>query len=957
MSLDLYTPSPEPSAAIGRTTGLLLAALAALAGGVSNSQAQSAATDGTPPEDVVVLPAFTVMGLRDSLTKAIDIKRESVPIVDSIVAEDIGKFPDNNVVEALQRLTGVQVTNRGAGEIASVSIRGLNDINTTLNGQNIFTASGQAVALQDIPATMLSRVDVFKTRSADMIENGIAGSIDVRTHRPFDFKGAKFGLAARGIYQEQAGKTGPNFGALASNWWNTSAGKVGALVNVSFAETYYRDQNVTAGAMMPFTTDDPHANMVPYQLIRSVYTAGGSEANAVDPQYWGVPNWTPGLEGGLATAPGSTMTVGGETKPYVLSRDAIFQNDFTGTRKRPAVNLALQWAPDESSEYTFEAFYSGYRNTSFNNLFFSFVDWWGGPLGAVNLYPDTNIVKSRESIPWVYGFTSGDATISKTDSFVYSLSGKWSIGENLKLRSMASYQTSKFSSTFFAMRADRVAPDIWVDFNSGDGLPAFGFRDNTATAVDETDLTDPSLWTAAQIYDNGNKNDGSAKTVTVDGDYAIRSKFFTGLKFGLRYDDRDASEAQRTIPNVAGIWKSLAEFPELQHVNSGFFDGQSDVPTTWVVPDGLEIAKNADHYRSLVGYPTGDDVVLTENFNVNERNMAAYLRTDFKTFIANHKLDGQIGARYVDVKTDMEFGAGSASVKKGKLLPSGSVRFAITPDLYLRASYAETLRRPNFTDLNPNIIYVKDVTNIGYGTATGGNPNLRATESKNYDLALEWYFDKGNAVYVSAFKRKIDGFVVGFRKRVSAIVPPDTTPYDYILSQPDNASNGDLEGFEVGVVYFPDYLPEVLKGFGVQASYTSLDSSQDVPSAFDSEGNVTQTIKRALFGVSDSSYSVMLAYERNRVSARLSYVWRSSFLANYEAALFANPLGVYRKPERSMDFQLSYRVTDRLTLTLDATNLTGEIYQSYYGEGGSETNNFGSSLYSRTLAVGARYSF
>ncbi len=945
MPLDLNKPDQAPSSAKGKTAGLMLTALAALAG-VGVARAQTAATDAKSADSVVVLPEFTVTGIRESLTKAIDIKRESVPIVDSIVSEDIGKFPDNNVVEALQRLTGVQVTNRGSGEIATVSIRGLNDINTTLNGQNIFTASGQAVALQDIPATLLSRVDVFKTRSADMIENGIAGSIDVRTHRPFDFDGAKVGVAVRGIYQEQAGKTGPNLSAMASNWWSTGAGKFGALVNVSFAETHYRDQSVTAGAMVPFLTDTPPADFVPYERIW-----------ASDGRVTENPIWQAGLDEGLPTAAGSTLQMNGVAVPYVLSRDAIFQSDYTGTRKRPAVNLALQWAPNDTSEYTFEVFYSGYRNTSFNNLLFSFVDWWGGPHGEVTLYPGTNIVKSRESTPNVYGFTSGDATIGKTDSFVYSLGGKWDIGENLKLRSMASYQTSEFSSSFFAMRAERVAPDIWVDFNSGGGVPAFGFRDNSSTAgVDESNLTDATLWNVAQLYDNGNRNEGSANTLTIDGDYAIKSKFLTGLKFGLRYDDREASEAQRTIPNPVGVWQPLANFPEIQHVNSGFFDGNSDVPTTWVVPDGLAISRNADHYRSLVGYPTGEELVLDENFNVNERNLAAYLRADFKTFVGNRRLDGQIGARYVDVKTDMEFGDGSASVKKGKVLPSASVRFALTPDLYVRASYAETLRRPDFAALNPNITYVKDVTNIGYGTASGGNPNLKPTESKNYDLALEWYFDKGNAIYVSAFKRKIDGFVVDFRRRVSAIVEPDTTPYDYILSQPDNASNGELTGFEVGVVYFPDYLPDLLKGLGVQASYTNLDSSQDIP-VTDSEGNVTKTINRSLFGVSDSSYSIMLAYERSRVSARLSYVWRSAFLNNYEAAQFANPLGIYRKPEQALDFQLSYKVSDRLTLTLDATNLTEEIYQSYYGDGGSETNNFGSSLYSRTLAVGARYSF
>lgn len=945
MTPNLQRPSPGFPAPRRKTAGYALSILLVLGFGSSLSLAQAAATADPADDKVVKLDTYVVSGIRSSLTAALDIKRESVQIVDSIVSEDIGKFPDNNLVESMQRMTGIQVTNRGAGEIATVSIRGLTDINTTLNGQNVFTSSGQSMALQDIPATLLSRVDVYKTRSADLIENGIAGTIDVRTRRPFDFPGRKVALSARGIYQEQSDEIGPNYSALFSDRWETKAGKFGALVNISYAKTPYRDQNVTAGAMVPFVTEagatTGGVNWVPYERIFP--TRGGVTEN---------PIWQAGLDEGLPTAPGSTLKINGVNVPYVLSRDAIFQNDFTGTRKRPAANVAFQWAPSENAEYTFEAFYFGYDNTSFNNLFFSFVDWWGGPHGAVELYPGTNIVKSRERTPWVYGFTSGDATVSKTDTYTYSLSGKWNIGDALKLRSAATYQQSDFDTEFFAMRAERVHPAISVDFNSGGGLPAFSFADDPATTVNESDMTQPSLWNVAQLYDNGDRDEGSAATWTLDGDYTPDVKFLSALRFGLRYDDREASESERRQDSPV-LGQSLSNFPELWHVNSGFFDGNSDVPSTWVVPNGLAIFDDADHYRSLYGRTK---LPLVENFNVQEKNLAAYLRADFKTYVGSHKLDGQVGARYVNVKTDMTFGAGAASAKKSKMLPSGSLRFAITPNLIARASYAETLRRPNFNQLNPNISYVKDVTNIGYGTATGGNPNLRPTESKNYDLALEWYFQKSNAIYVSLFKREIDGFVVDFRRRVSATVAPDTTPYDYILSQPDNASNGELEGFEVGVVYFPDNLPSLLQGLGIQASYTNLDSSQDIPITNDT-GEVVKTLNRPMFGVSDSSYSVVLAYERSRIGARLSYVWRESFLNNYEAALFANPLGIYRKPEKSLDFQLSYRVSDRLSLTFDATNLTEEIYQSYYGEGGATTNNFGSSLYSRTFALGARYSF
>jgi len=178
--------------------------------------------------------------------------------------------------------------------------------------------------------------------------------------------------------------------------------------------------------------------------------------------------------------------------------------------------------------------------------------------------------------------------------------------------------------------------------------------------------------------------------------------------------------------------------------------------------------------------------------------------------------------------------------------------------------------------------------------------------------------------------------------------------YDYILTQPDNASNGKLEGFELGAVYFPDNLPAWLEGLGVQASYTRLRSSQDIPIT-NTVGDVVGTETTSMFGISDSSYSVVLAYERSKLSARLSYVWRDDFLHHNEAPLFANPLPVYFKAEASMDFQLSYAVSDALSLTFDATNLNNQLYQSYYLY--PSMFGFGSELYSRTFALGVRYRF
>lgn len=906
------------------------------------------------------LEEVVVTGIRGSLTQALDVKRNNTQIVDAIVAEDIGKFPDNNVIEAMQRITGVQVTNRASGEVAAISIRGLTDINTTINGRNIFTASGLSVALQDIPASLIKQVVVSKTRSASQIENGIAGSVDVKTQRPFDFDGSKYVLAARAVNQEQADSTDPVISGLASNRWDTGSGEFGALVNLSYAETNYRDQSVTPGAMVPFATNNPVAPFTSYERIFLTHESSPGVLDVVEN-----PIWTPGLLNGLSSTPGSTVNVNGQPMEYILGRDAIFASDFNGKRERTAANVSFQYAPNDTSEYMFEAFYNGYRNESFNSLLFSFADWWGeyrtNPSAAnIELFPGTNIVKSR-SVTNQYMFTSGDYATGKTDSFVYALGGDWDIGSNLKVKSELVYQDSEYSTDFVGMRFDKGGYQLDIDFNAGGGLPAYSFPDNPATAnVDESDLTDMVAWNSAQFYDTGTSNNGDAITFTTDATLTTDFSIFTAFDFGIRVDNRTAAEARRLMYNTAGNVIdngyrndiAIESIDGLGSVNKGFFDGQADVPSSWVVAKGSYLHSNIDEMRAMYGVSKG---ALIEDFNVEELTTSAYVTAKFESDLAGNQIDGEFGLRYTGSETDVQFGNTPSSSDTSKVLPSAMVRYHWTDSLESRLAYTETLRRPAFNQLNGNIILSPDITNIGYGTARGGNADLEPTESKNYDFSLEWYFADSSSLYGTLFKREIEGFVIDFRRQVQladAAGVVDT----YVLSQPYNASNGELSGLELGAVWFPDNLPAVLDGFGIQASYTALESSQTTP-VTDAAGNITETKKTDLFGVSDESYSVVLAYDNYDVGVRLSYTWRSEFLYDYEAALFANPIERWRKPESSLDLQISYDVNDNLSLTLDGTNLTEEIYQSYYGENGATTHNFGSSLYSRTFAIGARLTF
>lgn len=916
------------SAKSRKSIGLTVATMIAMTGGATQAFSQE------DDDDVFVLDAFVVENsIRESLIKGVEIKRESKQMVDVLIAEDIGKFPDNNVVEALQRVSGVQVTNRGGGEVSSVSIRGLNDIATTVNGRNIFTASGRSVALADIPASLLNRVDVFKTRSAEQIEQGIAGVIDVRTQRPFFFDGPRAVLAVRGIHQEQAGETDPNISALFTNTWDLGDGaRFGALINLSYAETNYKDQSTAAGAMVPYTTDNPPAG---YNVVERIFpTRGGVSEN---------PIWEAGLEAGLPFAAGSTLSFNGEQAEYILNRDAVFQTEGTGHRERPAVNVSLQYAPDDKAEYTFEAFYNGYSNITNNSLRFAFVDWWNDQPDAwndVELYPGTNVVAERTTyFPWA--FTSGDYIVGNTDSYLYALGGKWDISDKFKLEADLSFQDSKYEESFFALRFNDPRSIIHSDYNDGRGVVAWQFGEND-------DLNDLTTYDLAELYDNGLMRKGDAMEFTIDGDYNADWGIIDALRFGLRYDDRGATEANRFGP-AGGIFQPLENYPELAQPVTGFFDGRANVPTEWYASNGEYIYNNADEIRALAGFPLSDEITLTENFEISEVTTTAYVTADFNTEVSGKRLDGEFGLRYVNVDTDMAFAGANESVSKGTVLPSFTARYDFNDQFRARFSYGETLRRPNFADLNPTVQYNEDVTNVGYGTAGGGNPFLRPTESKNYDLSFEYYMgEQAGAVYTTFFKRKIDGLVVSFRNRVNY------EGEDYILTQPDNASNGELEGVEFGWVYFPEELPGIFDGFGMQASYTILDSIQDIPVTNDA-GEVVGTDTSPFFGVSDSSYSVVLAYEKERFSTRLSYVWRDNFKASNVAALFANPLGVYNHDEESLDFQLSYNVSDNLVITLDATNLTEPFFQNYYEY--PDTHNSGTSIFSRTVAMGARYSF
>src|SRR3954452_5050322 len=323
-----------------------------------------AGTPGTSGSDIVGT------GLRRSLQSARNIKRNSTQVIDAVVAEDIGKLPDITVSDTAARIPGIQVE-RSGGEASRVLLRGLDNTyyTTTYNGREIFTAETRSVALQDFPAGAIQAIEVFKTSTANLVEPGLAGLINVRSRRPFDFKGFEVDGSVWGNYPNQSRDFSPNAQLLISDRWDTSAGEFGALINFSYTRLHYQDSIRRHGF---FIAD----------------LAGGRS-----------PDW-----------------------PEIHYNQA--------ERTRPSINGALQWRPTRGLEFYVEGLWQGYREHVTDDMWAQPL-WKGGSATYTNIVKNGNdIVSGTVTRPGNPGETWGfqGATKRWTNTYQFAAGGSYDAG-------------------------------------------------------------------------------------------------------------------------------------------------------------------------------------------------------------------------------------------------------------------------------------------------------------------------------------------------------------------------------------------------------------------------------------------------------------------------------------------------------------------------------------------------
>ncbi len=835
---------------------------------------------------------IVVTGVRASLQSAQNIKRNSAQIVDSIVAEDIGKLPDRNIAEALQRISGIQIQ-RNFGEGSSVAIRGLTQVRTELNGRDIFTASGSsnALSLEDVPSELLAGIDVYKNPSADLIEDQLSGTINFRTRKPFDFDGFKISGSATNTYYDLIKKSQPAASLLVSDRWNTGIGEIGILASASYQKTNFRQDTISTE---PFYTLD--------------------ESNPGD-----------AATAALLGRTGQTTTL-----PHGTGIGEVF-----GDRRRLGIDVSLQWRPTDTLEFTGEVFRNDYKLRSYGYSYFAYTSGASiTPLaGAPFTYAPNGDFQSGTftDVPIGNNTSLGSRHSVTTD---YSLNGKWKPTANLTITGDLQYVDSKTDNLNSIVGLSGVATTLTQDI-SGE-IPSFQI-----TSADG--LANPATYSNGFYLDNLNNSKGTDKVGCLDGEYRFDGGILSSIKAGFRFADR-RNRTSDTGYRYTGLTGAATN---LRYVDlGGFFRGQADLFGD-IQAFSLPTVLDYDATRASLGIATTPSYVPSGTNTQAQKTYTGYAAAFFKADDLPVPIDGNIGVRVVQSKVAVSgfyqqvdlitapdgtqstaaptFTEVNEATKYTSVLPSLNVRGRLTDRLQLRFAVSKNISRPNFNQLNPSLTITEPGTaqiDQQHVTSTG-NPYLKPMKSTNFDASLEWYFAKSGSLTVAGFYKDISNYIQ------TVITPRDVTFTDGVTATYDvttysNAAKAKVKGAEVAYQQFFDFLPGPLAGLGVQANFTYVDSEAPSPA---SDGPVTQL---SLEGLSKYNYNLIGIYERGIVSARVAYNWRSEFLVTTSANGTGN-LPQFQKASGQLDASITANVTPHLSLTLNGTNLTNTVRSTYYG--------------------------
>ncbi len=938
---------------------------------------------------------ITVTGIKASLSRSLDRKRASDEVIDSIVAEDIGKFPDTNVAESLQRIPGVTI-DRAGGEGAQVTVRGFGpSFNSVLvGGRRLATdTAGRNFRFDLLGAELIGGVDVYKSAPAHLQAGGIGSTIDLQLHKPLSIGEEKATVSTRAVYEDNSGSIAPQIFGLYSNVF--ADGDIGALFSVSYQERKSSQDVVQAGS---FIND----------------TARFEISNAEDAAAL--------FADGVGNGPGL----------YKNQQQLRFARQEQ-ERDRLGLTGVLQFILSDNALLTVDGLYSKFdigNQTTFITMFNE------RPSFSNAVTDENNILIKWDQI----GNPQQSAVTNNRASELWQVGAnlEWDINDSLVAAFDLSLSRAKDDSAgkgFFFVVAGPEAVQRY-DFTKGGDSPIF---QNFEFELSDTDLNgDGEVNSLDRIVgdeivapDPNNTHswfgtrEGQGSTDEIaefrsDFTWYIEAGPLDKITFGGYYADQEKTRSDEKTPGGGGgisnayLPGQSGQIPLPASLftsrnNSNFLDGiNTTTPSQYLEynPEDViaylespEALAQRDALNGLVpgtsatrlGFdpanPRADGGVgfnaidrPGEGFVIGEEIIAVYANATFSGELADMPLIVNAGFRYTETETTSsafaepfatifpspgendvllstrqpaQFIAQTEDYKY--FLPSISAKLNVTDEIILRASYSKSLTRPSLTNLNPGLSTGVGELRLSDLSANAGNPDLNPFLSNNFDISAEYYFAESSVISVGLFQKDVSDFIARKEVREGITLPPgnrldevteDRTDIEgdtifLNINRPRNLNSTVVEGAEISFQHVFDTLPGLLQYVGVSANLTYVDSDDKVD-----DNNIDSAV--ALPGLSNSQ-NFVLFYDDSVIEARIAYNQRDRFFSGSQRS---EP--VFTDDYNQLDARVAWNIAESYQVFLEGANLTNSFVKR---EGRVASRFVGIEDPGARYTLGARFTF
>jgi len=892
------------------------------------------------------LQEVVVTGIRQSLEAAIDVKRNADSFVDAINAEDVGKLPDANLAEVMQRVPGVSIQRtRGEGDFISIRGLGPNFVRGEIDGRTlvsatessdwvrnggVFASTGRSTNFDVLPAEIVQKLEVIKSPTASMVEGGIGGVVNILTQEPLKLGNHIF-FSATDEYRSLGDKEDPNVSGLAS--WKNASGTFGILADAGYSRRSLRE-------------------------------------DGVDSYGWATPtNWAawPNIN---STGAGSANLVGQNSAWTVQPRQDL------DIRKRTTGEVKAQWKMPDEGMLTASVLYS-HRTSDLTHMSATINI---APTAFVNPPPSlvppglsgTSLLGNCATNPAAGGFCTVPGATAANGS-ITSLQVSSSSTDNYEVQQQLDTLTTTGLNYRKSFGPLSVTGDVSYSSALGKMLDT---TDNsqlayvtpwnfwtTSNSLQISPVGSPDLSSASDFYTRGistklRRNQQSEKAAALDARLDVeRVPLTSAIEFGVRWTQRDVDRRQYFDPNPHDGNFLLTGYNGV-YPTSNFGAGAFATPFSQFlfVPIGTfeSALQTMDPANNASFGPTQFDSL--NSYGVKEDTYAFYIQDDLRTELFHLPLKGNIGVRGVETRTSttgyfqpftIEFNQQavgtlvytstdiqSTEFKNSyfNVLPELNLQLDIRDGLLARFAAGKSLTRPDFqTQLAPALTGINAQNKI----ASAGNPYLQAYTSTNVDLGLEWYPAPSTALWATVFSKWIANFI-GESTEFNA------TRFNYTwnsLNTPENQGKAKIQGAEIG---YQQVWP-VGVGYMVNATFATSSASYT--------SGVNAGKELPFEGVSRRSINGALFYEQRDFNARLAYSYRDKYVL-----LASDVFGLteYNAPYGQLDGSISYALNDNFTVVADAANLTDSRNRIYTIQ---PSDPLSYTLVGRRFALGVRGRF